>query len=55
MYYQPTQISYEHYHFLIMSVTDEKSMKIFVKDMKKNNVKVIVKTCEAGYSTDALT
>ena len=31
MYYQPTPISWEHYHFLIMSAPDKKSMKKCIK------------------------
>ena len=55
MYYTPTQISYEHYHFLVMSAPDQKSMKLFIKDLKKNNVQLLVKSCEkVGYTTEQL-
>lgn len=52
MYYQPTPISYENYHFLIMSAPDEKSMRTCIKDLKKNNVKILVKACETNYTAD---
>ena len=54
MYYQPTQIDYEHYHFLIMSAPDQKSMRTCIKDLKKNNVEFLVKACETDYPTDQL-
>ena len=54
MYYQPTPISYENYHFLIMSAPDEKSMRTCIKDLKKNNVKILVKACETNYTADQL-
>jgi len=31
MYYQPTPISWQHYHFLIMSAPDDHSMKKCLK------------------------
>ena len=54
MYYQPTQISYDHYHFLIMSAPDSKSMRTCVKDLKRNNVKILVKSCETDYTAETL-
>ena len=54
MYYQPTQISYEHYHFTIMTAPDQKSMRNYVRDLKKNKVKILVKSCETEYSGDML-
>ena len=42
MYYEPTPISWEHYHFLIMSAPDKKSMKkcIKVRKLKLTNQSV---------------
>ena len=52
MYYRPTIIDYEHYHFLIMSAPDDKQMKTCIKDLKKNNVKILIKSCETNYTAD---
>ena len=54
MYYQPTPIKYEHYHFLVMSAPDERSMKTCVKDLKRNNVKILVRTCGANYAANTI-
>ena len=45
MYYQPTPISWQDYHFLIMSAPDDQSMGKCIKDLKANNVKLVVRTC----------
>ena len=52
MYYQPTKIDWGHYHFLIMSAPDQKSMKTCIKDLQKNDVKLMIKSCETTYSHD---
>jgi len=41
MYYQPTQISYEHYHFLIMSAPDQKSMRTCIKVSCLSHVRLL--------------
>ena len=37
-----------------MSAPDQKSMKQCVRDLKKNNVKILVKSCETEYTADTL-
>ena len=37
-----------------MSAPDQKSMKTCVKDLKRNNVKILVKSCETEYTADIL-
>ena len=65
MYYQPTPISWGHYHFLIMSAPDDHSMKkclrvssrktnSWTQDLKTNNVQKLVRSCECTYSEDEL-
>ena len=54
MHFQPTLISYKHYHFLIMAAPAHKGVKKFVKDLKKNNVELLVRCCGLTYDEDAL-
>ena len=54
MYYQPTPISWQDYHFLIMSAPDDQSMGKCIKDLKLNNVKLVIRTCEQSYNEDPL-
>ena len=54
MYYQPTPISWQDYHFLIMSAPDDQSMGKCIKDLKTNNVKLVVRTCQQSYNEDPL-
>ena len=54
MYYQPTPITWQDYHFLIMSAPDDQSMTKCIKDLKANNVKLVVRTCEQSYKEDPL-
>ncbi|CDW78308.1 protein tyrosine phosphatase [Stylonychia lemnae] len=49
MYYQPTPINWQNYHFLIMSSPDNDSMKKCIKDLKTHKVKLLVRTCEKTY------
>ena len=39
---------------MIMSAPDQKSMRTCIKDLKKNNVKILVKSCETSYTADQL-
>ena len=55
MYYNPTPISWNNYHFLIMSAPDNTSMKRCVKDLEKFNVKHLARCCERTYDENQLT
>ena len=55
MYYQPTPISWNNYHFLIMSAPDNTSMKRCIKDLENYNVKHLTRSCEKTYDEDMLT
>mgnify|MGYP001198156610 CR=1 FL=1 len=37
-----------------MSAPDQKSMRTCVRDLRKNNVKILVKSCETEYTADQL-
>jgi len=54
MYYQPTPINWNNYHFLIMSAPDNDSMNKCIKDLKANKVKMLVRTCEKTYDEQPL-
>ena len=70
MYYQPTPINWNGFHFLIMSAPDDSSMKRCIavsinfiiihlnfylsQDMKSNNVKVLVRCCDSTYDEKPL-
>ena len=45
MYYQPTPISWQDYHFLIISEPNDQSMENCLMDLIKNNVTIVVRTC----------
>lgn len=64
MYYQPTPITWQNFHFLIMSSPDNDQMKQCIKvnknkqnipltfllqDLKRLKVKLLVRTCEKTY------
>ena len=38
-----------------MSAPDQKSMRTCIKDLKKNNVKILIKACETSYTKEQLT
>ena len=38
-----------------MSAPDQNSMRKCIKDLKKNNVKLLIKSCDTDYSNDQLT
>ncbi|KAF7279576.1 hypothetical protein GWI33_006973 [Rhynchophorus ferrugineus] len=52
--YAPAEISYKGYRFLITMKPSNASMTEYVKEMKKHNVKTIVKLCEEPYDTKKL-
>lgn len=76
MYYQPTPINWQNYHFLITSSPDDQSMKKVIRvsytipqfslttwsilinesiqDLKKNKVKLLIRTCEKTYDETLL-
>ena len=54
MYYNPTLISYKHYHFLIMAAPAQRGLRKFLKDLKKNKVELLVRCCGLTYDEDAL-
>ena len=54
MYYNPTPISWNNYHFLIMSAPDTGSMKRCIKDLEKFNVKHLARSCEPTYEDQPL-
>ena len=64
MYYQPTPISWNNYHFLIMSAPDDSSMKRCIKvsylnanklkDLENYNVKHLARSCEKTYDEELL-
>ena len=54
MYFNPTLISFRHYHFLIMAAPAQKGLRRFLKDLKKNRVELLVRCCGLTYDEDAL-
>ena len=54
MYYNPTPISWNNYHFLIMSAPDNSSMKRCIKDLEKFNVKHLARSFERTYEEQSL-
>ena len=55
MYFEPTLVSYKHYHFLIMSAPDKRGMNKFIKILKKNKVHLLVRCCGLTYDEDQIT
>ena len=54
MYYKPSRVDYEKYQFLIMSAPDDGNMNRYLQDMLDNNVTLLMRTCDASYSEDAI-
>ena len=54
MYYQPTPVSWENYHFLIMSSPDNQNLRTCIRDLKQHGVKLLVAACEQNYDIDSL-
>merc|ERR1712232_328949 len=54
MYFNPSLISFKHYHFLICAAPGETEVKKFIKDLKKNNVQLLVRCCGLTYNEDEL-
>ena len=45
-----SKVSYKNKHFLIMSAPDDNTINTALQDMKDNNVKILVRTCEPTYT-----
>ncbi|XP_076371182.1 protein tyrosine phosphatase type IVA 1-like [Tachypleus tridentatus] len=50
----PSEISYKNMRFLIMDRPTDSTIPGFLEELKKHNVKDVVRVCEATYKTDLL-
>ena len=55
MYYSPSPVSWNNYHFLILASPDNDSIDRCLTDLKNNNVKHLCRSCEKTYDESLLT